>query len=114
MTMTRQTPATHGTPPPPPVAGNLGERVLHEGRRACIDEILHGVVVSALGPGSRMAVSRDEWSRVEDAIRGPVADATTAALERLAAELQAVLPRRMPEVVTRLDAARQRAELGYE
>ena len=69
-----------------------------------LDEILLAVVVNALGPDARVAVAREEWVRVEDAIRGPVTMAATAALERLVADLEATLPRHLPELVRRIGA----------
>jgi hypothetical protein len=110
-------PSTELAPPTHPAAnrgGNLGTRVREEGRHARLDEILLAVVVNALGPDARVAVAREEWVRVEDAIRGPVNAAAAAALERLAADLEATLPRRMPELVRRIGDHRLRAELGYD
>lgn len=94
--------------------GDLGTRVREEGRRARLDEILLAVVVNALGPDARVAVAREEWVRVEDAIRGPVTTAATAALERLVADLEATLPRHLPELVRRIGADRLRAEFGFD
>jgi hypothetical protein len=93
---------------------DLGSRVREEGRRARLDEILLAVVVNALGPDARVAVAREEWVRVEDAIRGPVSTAAAAALERLVADLEATLPRRLPELVRRIGDHRLRTECGYD
>jgi len=65
------------------------------------------------GPDGRVAVAREDWLRVEDAIRGPVS-AAAAALERLAADLEATLPRRIPELVRRIGDHRLRTEFGYD
>jgi hypothetical protein len=94
--------------------GELGARVREEGRHARLDEILRAVVVNALGPDARVAVPPEDWVRVEDAIRGPVSAAATAALERLAADLEAALPQRVPEVVRRIGDHRRRTEFGYD
>jgi hypothetical protein len=95
-------------------AGDLGDRVLQEGRAARIEEILRSVAVAALGPGARVAVSREDWPGVEDAIAGPAAVAASSALERLATELEAVLPRLGAGPLLRLGDDRLRAELGYD
>ena len=117
MTKIQPIPFTELTSPPHPAAnrgGDLGARVREEGRRARLDEILLAVVVNALGPDARVAVAREDWVRVEEAIRGPVSAAATAALERLAADLQATLPRRIPELVRRIGDHHLRAEFGYD
>jgi hypothetical protein len=108
---TELTPPTHASVSP---GGDLGKRVREEGRRARLDEILLAVVVNALGPDARVAVAREDWVRVEDAIRGPASTAATAALERLAADLEATLPRRLPELVRRIGDHRLRTEFGYD
>ncbi len=105
------------TPPTHPSAdrcGGLGARVREEGRHARLDEILRAVVVNALGPDARVAVPREDWVRIEDAIRGPVSAAATAALERLAADLEALLPQCVPELVRRIGDHRLRTEFGYD
>jgi hypothetical protein len=94
--------------------GDLGTRVREEGRRARLEEILRAVVMNALGPDARVAVHRDDWMLVEDAIRGPVSIAAAAALERLAADLEATLPRHLPELVRRIGDHRLRTEFGYD
>ncbi len=117
MTPIQPTAATELAPPAhPPVnpAADLRTRVREEGRHARLDEILLGVVVNALGPDARVAVAREDWLRVEDAIRGPVSAAATVALERLAADLEATLPRRIPELVRRIGDHRLRAEFGCD
>jgi hypothetical protein len=99
------------------VPGEIGARLRLEGRQARLDDVLHAIVVNALGPDARRAVGRDEWAGLEEAIRGPVTDAASAALERLAVDLEIVLPGGMPDVVRRLSdqrQQRQRAELGYD
>jgi hypothetical protein len=114
---TQPIPNTNPAPPAPSSAdgcGDLGARVREEGRRARLDEILRAVVMSALGPDARVAVPLEDWVRVEDAIRGPVSAAATAALERLAADLEAALPQRVPEVVRRIGDHRRRTEFGYD
>jgi hypothetical protein len=88
--------------------------VREEGRHARLDEILRAVVVNALGPDARVSVPREDWVRIEDAIRGPVSAAAMAALERLAADLEALLPQCLPELVLRLGDHRLRAEFGYD
>jgi hypothetical protein len=70
--------------------------------------------VNALGPDARVAVPREDWVRIEDAIRGPVSAATTAALERLAVDLEALLPQCVPELVRRIGDHRLRTEFGYD
>lgn len=108
-------PSTELAPPTYPQvnpAGDLRTRAREEGRHAQLDEILLTVVVNALGPDARVVVAREDWLRVEDAIRGPVSAAATAALERLAADLEATLPRRIPELVRRFGDHRLRAESG--
>jgi len=117
VTPIQPTPSTELTTPTHPSAnrgGDLGTRVREEGRHARLDEILLAVVVNALGPDARVAVAREDWVRVEDAIRGPVSAATTAALERLAADLEATLTRRIPELVRRIGDHRLRTEFGYD
>jgi hypothetical protein len=94
--------------------GDLGTRVRAEGRRARLEEVLLGVVVNALGPDARVAVAREDWLRVEDAIRGPVSAAAAAALDRLAVDLEATLPRRVPDLVRRIGDQRPRTEFGYD
>ncbi len=94
--------------------GDIGGRVREEGHRAWLDEALHSVVLDALGPDARVALAREEWGRLEDAIRGPVAAVAAAALDRLAVELESVLSLRTPELVRRLRDHRLRAELGYD
>ena len=96
------------------IPSGIGARVRLEGSQAGLDDVLHAIVMSALGPDARVAVDLEEWARLEETIRGPVAVAASVALERLAADLDAALPRRMPEVVRRLGDHRQRAELGYD
>jgi hypothetical protein len=88
--------------------------VREESRHARLDEILLAIVVNALGPDARVAVAREDWVRVEDALRGPVSAATAAAIERLAADLEATLPRRIPELVRRMGDHRLRTEFGYD
>jgi hypothetical protein len=110
-------PFSHLTPPTHPSTdrrSGLGARVIEEGRHARLDEILRAVVVNALGPDARVAVPREDWVRIEDAIRGPVSAAATAALERLAADLEAALPGRLPGLVRRIGDHRLRAEFGYD
>jgi hypothetical protein len=117
VTPVQPTPSTRLTAPTHPLAnrgGDLGTRVKEEGRRARLDEILLRIVVDALGPDARFAVAREDWVRVEDAIRGPVSAAATAALERLAADLEATLPRRVPVLVRRIGDHRLRTEFGYD
>ena len=117
MTPIQPTPSTELAPPTYPQvnpAGDLRTRVREEGRHARLDEILLAVVVNALGPDARVAVAREDWLRVEDAIRGPVSAAATAALERLAADLEATLPRRIPELVRRIGDHRLRTEFGCD
>jgi len=70
--------------------------------------------VNALGPDARGGLAREDSLRVEDAIRGPVSTAATAALERLAADLLATLPRRIPELVRRIGDHCLRTEFGYD
>jgi hypothetical protein len=88
--------------------------VREEGRRARLDEILRGIVMNALGPDARVAVARDDWLLVEEAIRGPVSTVAAAALERLALDLEATLPGRLPGLVRRIGDHRLRAEFGYD
>jgi hypothetical protein len=95
-------------------ADSLGDRVLQEGREARIEEMLRSVAVAALGPGARVAVAREDWLGIEDAIAGPAAVAATSALERLATELEAVLPRLGNGPLLRVGDDRLRAELGYD
>jgi hypothetical protein len=102
------------THPATTLGGDLGTRVRAEGRHAGLDEILLAVVVNALGPDARVTIAREEWVRVEDAIREPVRAAGAAALEQLAADLEATLPRRVPELVRRITDHRRRTELGYD
>jgi hypothetical protein len=114
------TPSTPSTGLAPPLrrtvtpGSDLGSRVREEGRQARLDEVLLAVVLNALGPDARVAVTHEEWLRVEEAIRGPVCAATTAALERLSADLETTLPRRMPELVRRIGDQRLRTEFGYD
>lgn len=96
------------------VADTLADRVMREGHQACLDDVLHDVVVRALGPDARVAVAKEDWTRVEEVIRGPIAAAVAAALERLAADVDAVLPWRLPELTRRLGDHRLKAELGYD
>ena len=105
---------TQPTQPSVTRPAGIGVRVWQEGRHARLEEVLHAVVVNALGPDARVAIAREEWVSIEDAIRGPVAAAASAALERLAADLEAALPRRIPDLVRRLGDHRLRAELGYD
>ena len=116
-------PPTHSTPstglaPPLRRTANpdsgLGDRVREEGRHAPLDEILLTVVVNALGPDARITVAREDWLRVEEAIRGPVSVAATAALERLAADLETTLCLYVPELVRRIGDQRLRTEFGYD
>jgi hypothetical protein len=111
------TPSNDLTPPahrPVNPGSDLGHRVKEEGRHARLDEILLSVVMNALGPDARIAVAREDWLRVEEAIRGPVSAAATAALDRLAADLETTLPRRIPELVRRIGDQRLRTEFGYD
>jgi hypothetical protein len=85
-----------------------------EGRHAGLDEVLLAVVVNALGPDARVAIAGEDWARVEDVIRDPVRAAAAAALEQLAADLEATLPGRMPELMRRIADHRRRTELGYD
>lgn len=94
--------------------GDIGGRVREEGHRVRLDEALHSIVLDALGPDARVAVATEDWGRLEDAIRGPVAAASAVALDRLAVELESVLSRRTPELVHRLGDYRLRVELGYD
>jgi hypothetical protein len=117
MTSIPPTPSTELAPPthlPVNPGSDLGRRVREEGRHARLDEILLALVVNALGPDARNAVPREDWLRVEEAIRGPVSAAATAALERLAADLETTLPRRIPELVRRIGDQRLRTEFGYD
>jgi hypothetical protein len=114
--MTPIQPARQTSPnrPSPARPGDLRSRVWLEGRHARLDEVLHSIVVNALGADARVVVARDDWARVEDSIRGPVAAAVSAALDRLAADLEATLPRGIPDLARRLGDHRLRAELGYD
>ena len=117
MNLIQPTPSTELAAPthlPVDAGGDLGTRVKAEGHHARLEEVLLAVVVNALGPDARVAVAREDWLRVEDAIRGPVSAAATAALERLAADLEATLPRRLPELARRIGDHRLRTEFGYD
>ncbi len=119
MTLISPTPSSQATPSMQPTASlggadEIGARVWQAGRDARLDEVLHAVVLDALGPDARITIAREDWARVEDAIRGPVAAAASAALERLASDLETDLPRQMPELVRRLGDQRARTELGYD
>ena len=94
--------------------GDIGARLRQEGHHALLDDVLHAVVVDVLGSDSRVALAGEEWRRIEDAIRGPVVAAATAAIERLAADLETSLSHGLPELVRRLGDHRLRAEMGYD
>lgn len=117
MTSIQPIPFSHLTPPTHPSidrCDGLGARVREEGRHAGLEEILRAVVVNALGPDTRVAVPREDWVGIEDAILGPVSAAATAALDRLAADLEASLPQCAPELVRRIGGHRLRIEFGYD
>ncbi len=114
MTMARPTPPIPASRPQVAVSDDIRTRVWQEGRRAQLEEVLHAVVIDALGPGAVVTMAGEEWVGVEDAIRSPVAAATSACLERLAADLAAALPRSQPVLVRSLGDERLRAELGYD
>lgn len=109
-------PTGSARPAQPSVAasGGIRARVWQEGLRAQLEDLLHAVAVGALGPDACVAVARDEWILVESTIHAPVVAATTAALERLAADLEAALPSELPVLNQRLGDHRARAELGYD
>ena len=93
---------------------DLEARVRLEGRRAHLDDILRGLIVNALGPDGRVAVAGEDWSRFEEAIREPIEAIAASALGQLAAEVEAAVTGRMPELGRRLAEHRLRAELGYD
>ena len=114
MTLVRPTLPTPSSHPAVALTGDIRARLRQEDVRARLDEILRAVVVDALAPGAAGGVAGGEWVGVEDAIRTPVAAATSAALERLAADLEVALPREVPVAKQRLRDERLRAELGYD
>ena len=129
MTPIQPTPSTELTSSAYPPVNPAGERTAASGRlvrridlrtrvrgsrHSRLDEILLAVAVNALGPNGRVAVAREDWLRVVDAIHGPVSAAATAALERPAADLEATLPQRIPELVRRVGDHRLRTEFDYD
>jgi hypothetical protein len=114
MTMARSTPPMPPRHPHVALPDDIRTRVWQEARRARLEEVLRAVVIDALGPGAAVAMAREERVGVEDVIRSPVAAATSACLERLAADLETALPRSQPMLLGRLGDERLRAELGYD
>jgi hypothetical protein len=108
--------ADHGRAAPlvPASPEDLGARLADEGRHIRLDDILHAAAVNALGPDGRLAVGKEEWAKIDAAIRAAVVSVASDALDRLATDLAATLRGRAPEAMRRLGDQRRRVELGYD
>ena len=89
-------------------------------RLACVHargrtaEALYTIVLDALDPDARHDLDSADWASLCELLCEPVNEAAEVALETLAGGLEATLVADRPDLVTRLEQLRLRAELGYD